>query len=220
MLSQLLGMDFYLPPVSSLLGSVLFWPTIIALVATAAYCLKAGIGGVRTFLALVFVLYLSVLVELAFFPLPFDFKEMARLRSSEFFIRPEANLIPLKTIFIALQDTTPMGIRFMIRNFLGNFLLLVPLGFLLPIFRPSFSNPRRAVVFLGTTALSLEFLQFLGNFLVFRISWKVVDVDDLLLNLLGGMLGFMCYKALSSARRRFKLEPAKPSASNAAQTDD
>lgn len=206
MLSQLLGMDTYLPPVRSLLGSVLFWPTIIALVATAAYCFIKEKGGTRTFLALVFVLYLSVLVELAFFPLPFDFREMASLQNSESYIRPEANLIPLRTIFIALQDTTPMGTRFMIGNFLGNFLLLLPLGFLLPMLWPSFSSSRRTFMVLAGTAFSLEFLQFLGTFLLFRINWRVVDVDDMLLNLLGGMLGFMCYKAFSSARHRVKLD--------------
>lgn len=209
MLSQLLGIDTYLPPVTSLLGSVLFWPTIIALVATAAYCLVKAKGGMRTFLALVFVLYLSLLVELSFFPLPFDFREMARLRSSQSFISPEINVIPLRTIFVALEDTSTMGIRFMIENFLGNFLMLVPLGFMLPLLKPKFSTFRRATIFLATTALSLELLQYLGSFLVFRISWRVVDVDDLLLNLLGGMLGFACYKALNSVRRHFALQRPK-----------
>lgn len=205
MLSRLLGMDGYLPPVSSFLGSVLFWPTIIALVATAAYCLYAGTGGMRTFLALVFVLYISVLVEVVFFPLPFDFKEMARLRSSEFFIRPEANLVPLRTIFAALRDTTAMGVRFMVRNFLGNFLLLVPLGFILPLLWPRFSTFKNAVLFLAATAFFLELLQYVGTFFVFRVSWRIVDVDDFFLNLLGGMLGFVCYKALSSTYRRLAI---------------
>ncbi|MGB4581498.1 MAG: VanZ family protein [Coriobacteriia bacterium] len=206
MLSQLLGMDVYLLPVSSLLGSVLFWPTIIALVATAARFYRTGAGGTRTFFALVFVLYLSVLVEIAFFPLPFDFQEMALLQSSASYIRPEANLIPFRTIFMALQDVTPMGIRFMIRNFLGNFLLLLPLGLLMPMLLPNFSHSRRAFAFVAATAFSLEFLQFLGTFLVFRINWRVVDVDDILLNILGGMLGFLCYKTFSSARHRLKPE--------------
>ncbi|WNC14716.1 VanZ family protein [Brevibacillus brevis] len=86
-------------------------------------------------------------------------------------------------------DDLPTG-ESMIRhvNFIGNILAFLPFGFLLPLLR----RPNRGA-FLTVTLLSflfslcLETAQLLADIGIF-------DVDDLLLNTVGGVLGYFFYR--------------------------
>jgi len=74
------------------------------------------------------------------------------------------------------------------KNLLGNVLLFVPFGLLYPL-----SRKKRVKIFeafaliLGTTC-SIEILQYL--FLTSRRA----DIDDVILNLIGGLIGYGIYK--------------------------
>ena len=80
-------------------------------------------------------------------------------------------------------------------NLFGNILIFVPFGFFLPM-----GSRRRS--FLGTTWNS--FLLSLGVE-VFQLFTKVgsFDVDDLLLNTLGGILGYLLFVFCNAVRRRY-----------------
>ena len=66
-----------------------------------------------------------------------------------------------------------------------NFLLLAPLGFLLPVqFRKFQSFPRTALTVL-VVALLIETLQyFIG---------RSADIDDVIINTVGGIFGYLCF---------------------------
>lgn len=85
-----------------------------------------------------------------------------------------------------------MGTARMAAQLLLNVAMFVPVGLLLPVaFRRLRRFPRTAVVCLAVT-LSIETLQyFIG---------RSADIDDVLLNLLGGMLG---YGLFALARHRY-----------------
>jgi glycopeptide antibiotics resistance protein len=73
----------------------------------------------------------------------------------------------------------------------GNVLLLVPLGVLAPVAFPQLRDWRRFVpIALGTAAL-IEGVQFLE--LVTRSAFRSVDIDDVILNTLGALLGFALF---------------------------
>ncbi|MEO1814003.1 MAG: VanZ family protein [Acetobacterium sp.] len=74
------------------------------------------------------------------------------------------------------------------KNLAGNIILLMPLGFLYPLSRKNKVGFFHAfVVILGTTC-AIELIQYL--FLASRRA----DIDDIILNLIGGLIGYLIYK--------------------------
>lgn len=95
--------------------------------------------------------------------------------------------------FLATKPTNPTEIVLYtftdsFKNLAGNIILFVPLGLLYPLSRKnSVGFVHAFIVILGTT-FAIELIQYL--FLTSRRA----DVDDLILNLIGGLIGFVVYK--------------------------
>lgn len=104
------------------------------------------------------------------------------------------NVIPFKTILDYLTGTNDfygnanMTIR--IVNLLGNICLFVPFGFLFPIIFERFSKVHITLFFGILLSLFIETMQFF----IERSS----DIDDIILNCIGVILGYMCYKTFRS----------------------
>jgi glycopeptide antibiotics resistance protein len=106
-----------------------------------------------------------------------------------------ANVVPFRSI---IRDWNVGGWPFVI-NFVGNIVAFMPMGFLPPfIFEP---RVRPWHVFIFSLGLSL-FIEG-GQLLSGR---RVPDVDDLILNSLGGCVGYLLSRIPSWA----SLEPAQP----------
>ncbi|MDX1807277.1 MAG: VanZ family protein, partial [Paenisporosarcina sp.] len=97
------------------------------------------------------------------------------------------NFIPLKTITYYLFLANDINFNIRIENLTGNVIGFIPFGFLLPLLLNKFHSFKK--IGLATFCLSLifELLQ-----LIFRIG--SFDVDDLILNTLGGMIGYLPIK--------------------------
>ena len=112
------------------------------------------------------------------------------------------NLLPLKTIrdyFIVLgrDDAVGLSLRpYAVINFLGNLLAFLPLGLLLP---PLFSMQRRFALFLLTVTAAICLIELLQ----YASRRGALDIDDLLLNLPGAVLGWLCWK-LAAVRKHKK----------------
>ena len=76
-----------------------------------------------------------------------------------------------------------------ILNMIGNLLVFFPLGFLIPIWREKKSGVIRILIYSFVFSLGIESLQ-----LVTKVG--VFDVDDLLLNTVGGLFGFAGYRVV------------------------
>lgn len=83
---------------------------------------------------------------------------------------PNINLKPFAYMF---SDFT---------NSFLNVLLFVPLGFFLPVFWAKFKNPLRTVFFGFCTSLLIELLQI--------FTFRATDINDLMTNTLGALLGW------------------------------
>jgi glycopeptide antibiotics resistance protein len=96
------------------------------------------------------------------------------------------NFIPLKTIiyYLFLAD---INFNIRIDNLVGNIIGFAPFGFLLPLLSTRFLSFKKVTVATFCLSLSFELLQ-----LTFRFG--SFDVDDLILNTLGGMLGYLPIK--------------------------
>ena len=94
--------------------------------------------------------------------------------------------IPFKTIFGYIRDVIDkrwmLGLA--IRNVLGNFILFYPMGVFLPCLFRSVRTVKKSLLISLCTILSVEIVQ-----LVFRLG--IFDIDDLILNMAGWILGFL-----------------------------
>jgi glycopeptide antibiotics resistance protein len=140
----------------------------------------------KKLLATVFVVYLLVVAAATILP-----ERVGRLQAPH---SSHINVVPLSYSFECLFRTRrahPDLTGFCVRNTLGNVVLFLPLGFLLPILSERFRRFRRMLLTAALLSLSIETIQFLLRFVG---NDRAVDIDDVLLNTLGGLLGFGIYK--------------------------
>ncbi|HEX2925469.1 MAG TPA: VanZ family protein [Ruminiclostridium sp.] len=94
------------------------------------------------------------------------------------------NLVPFRTIVHFLLNAGSAGA--LITNLFGNIAAFLPMGFLPPFFSDKFRKPRNIVLLILTASCLIEILQFCTG-------TGVSDVDDILLNTIGGVLGYLPY---------------------------
>lgn len=106
----------------------------------------------------------------------------------------EGNLIPFKTILPYI--TGKMGLLIGGINVLGNIVLLIPIGFLLPfVFRSI--NTKMIFIISLVFCLLIESIQAI-------LKIGIFDIDDVILNVLGFMMGYWSYSWLPSLWKYLK----------------
>ena len=104
----------------------------------------------------------------------------------------EPNFIPLRTIGIYLAN---LDSGFWLRNLVGNLVLLLPLGLVGPIVFPWLDRWLRVLLAAVAISLAIEVAQL-------WVPDRSADVDDLILNVVGAMLGYAIFTALGLSSRR------------------
>lgn len=97
-----------------------------------------------------------------------------------------SNFIPFQEMF-----RYDFGSRLFIKNVLGNMLLFVPYGFFMGYYL-KIKKPIAIFLLCLLVSGTIETTQLLIG--------RVFDVDDIFLNLVGGMIGFVLYKLLEDIR--------------------
>lgn len=102
-----------------------------------------------------------------------------------------SNFIPFKEIF-----RYSIGSHKFMKNVLGNIMLFIPFGFL-----TSYLLKNRkfgiATILTVIASLTIETVQYYIG--------RVFDIDDIILNLLGGIIGFLIFIGLDAIRNKVKL---------------
>lgn len=99
------------------------------------------------------------------------------------------NLIPFRTIIGYIKYYQHYSLENWLTNLLGNVVVFMPLGFFLPISFKKMDGYKMVLFLTFGSSLAAESLQrFLrvGSF----------DVDDIILNTIGGVLGYLVYRVL------------------------
>lgn len=104
------------------------------------------------------------------------------------------NLVLFKEIKRFWTYRAQLGMRAVVHNLLGNMAVFVPFGFFMPM-----ASKYRSFL---TTAFYGFGISFCVE--VFQLITKVgsFDVDDLLLNTIGGILGYILFVICNTVRRR------------------
>ena len=128
---------------------------------------------------IVFILYISILIYFVFFS-----DRYGRLAG---FSEYRYNLKPFMEINRYVEYKAYFTWENLITNLAGNILVFSPMGILVPIFM----ERRVGVLYIGGASFLLSF--FIETVqLIFKIG--VFDVDDLIMNTLGGIIGYIGYR--------------------------
>ena len=104
------------------------------------------------------------------------------------------NLILFKEIKRFIIYREQLGWFTVLANLLGNVLIFLPFGMMVPFLTKHFKR------FWGVVLLSFE-LSLMVELIQLVTKVGSCDVDDILLNTIGGMLGFACYAIAVRCRR-------------------
>lgn len=99
------------------------------------------------------------------------------------FVQVEYNLIPFNTIMNYIRNYDHFNLDIWLYNLFGNVAAFMPLGFFLPLLFLSMKRFLACTFTACAASFAVELLQ-----IGFRVG--SFDVDDILLNTLGGCLGF------------------------------
>ena len=136
------------------------------------------------------VLFISYLVLLVYFL--FFAESMGRTQTQEEY---SYNLKLFKEIKRFYNYRNQVGIEAFVLNVFGNVAAFIPCGFFLPIISRRCKRWYNTILISFLFSLSVELIQLVSKVGSF-------DVDDLLLNTLGGILGFILYKLIQTCRIR------------------
>ena len=165
------------PLSSTIQGVVNFtWPmvlisTVIIVSLRIAYILKNHAKFVlyQDLLMLSFIIYVLCLFQVV------TFQDTVSWSSN--------NFIPFREIF-----RYAFGSRLFVKNVVGNMLLFLPFGFFVSYYLKC-KKVWLPLILTLIASISIETVQM--------VIGRVFDIDDILLNLFGGCLGFLCYYVLS-----------------------
>ncbi len=107
-----------------------------------------------------------------------------------------ANLVPFKNIIAVFNNSS--AYEFPINNNLGNIAGFIPQGLLLAFIYPACRKLWQNIKAILFTSFIFELIQLLTGLGIF-------DIDDLLLNITGGIIGWFCFVAMSKCMYKMNL---------------
>ncbi len=165
-----------------------------ALVATALWLVislffrRIKLKSKRTLIESLFVFYAAALIQITVirdFSTFLSFSDNAHTLSS-------VVLIPFSTTIGAFELSSWQFIYHLI----GNMIWFVPFGFLAPMFNAKLQKLKLIILSSALLSLYIEILQFIFN-------TGISDIDDIILNTLGALLGFIIYLIFSFISKKF-----------------
>ena len=184
------------------------WPYAVL---AAALVWRRGVAAAtprRTLAAQVaLALYLGWLAGETFFPLPVTAAALRAGAAAHPGGGLHANLVPFSSIghLLALGWHWPA-----IRLLAGNIVVFVPIGFLAPTACAGLGTWRRVLLAALALSVAIELGQLVLSLLV-GYSYRVTEIDDVILNVSGVLLGFGARHALethAAGRRAADADPA------------
>ncbi len=141
--------------------------------------------------AVVFVIYLIVLVYLMFF-LDIRTGAMASGGAAQY------NLVPFREIRRFFYYRKVIGFWISMANLAGNILIFMPMGFFVTALFYRMRGVFKITLFAFCISICIELIQFFTKLGCF-------DVDDIILNTIGGLIGgVICLMGVWARRRRVR----------------
>ncbi len=132
-----------------------------------------------------FTIYVLALIYILFGGTRAVFNNMSLIE----YAKVQMNLIPFKTIteFITALMENRINTNIVVENILGNLLMFLPMGIYLPIYLKNKISIKKFIIIMLILFIGVELVQLLTKRGAF-------DVDDLILNLAGSIIGYGIYR--------------------------
>ncbi|MDG4655343.1 VanZ family protein [Ectobacillus antri] len=143
------------------------------------------------YIIILFCFYITLVLKFSFIGVGVSFPE--RLLGN--YDDVSHNLIPFETIGTYLTNFHHYNFNTWFYNTFGNVLLFMPLGILLPLIFTKIGGIKQLILASFIGILTIEFVQYFTLLGVF-------DIDDIILNLLGVVLGFCILSQFTKFRKR------------------
>lgn len=143
-----------------------------------------------------FVLYFLILIGITIFPIYIG-EPMDYIKSMSFIERCNINILPFTDYFRG-----GLYLRTLVRILLGNFLLLTPFIMFLCAKKEEMRNLKSCTITALLISVIIESTQLITNLLLIS-GLRTVNIEDLILNTLGGVLAYYIFKLIY--RGKFKI---------------
>lgn len=161
---------------------LLIWWVLYAPVLS--YMIISKIGLYKSFIFSILYFYIVGVITVTLFPLPFEKK----------LYESGMNFIPFSSI-IEIFTNTNITFWNKFRQLAWNIILFVPLWFLLSLLSQNKSIIKILIIsFL--CSCSIEFTQWFIWFCI-NFNYRVIDIDDVILNSFGGLIGYIFYNIIN-----------------------
>jgi len=134
-----------------------------------------------------FVVYFIFVLLITLYPLPMTRVKVPGAKG--------VNFIPFENMLREFSETFRRTKSYMrshaVENIVGNIFLFIPFGILLPLISPKFRSFGKVFLFGLLFSLAIETLQLVSRQLG---VYRSVDVDDVILDVVGAICGFIVYR--------------------------
>lgn len=155
---------------------------------------KKNSTGFREFLLSLFAAYIAFLVIMLFTPNSYIANSGINLTNENFDFVGNfkdrinsgawgVNFVPFRTMKNYIKYS---GFLHTLTNIFGNILIFIPYGILLPEIFPKYRKMTKVFLLSFVTSFFVEFIQFFIG--------RSVDIDDLILNVFGSIIGYLIWK--------------------------
>ena len=170
--------------------TILFITLLWVLVRLAVYFKTKVFSGKREVQLLLVYICLVVVVRLTFFPFS---KVGGKVQPLLF---DAANILPFRLNFVPFVNLMDYEVRReALLNVIGNSFLFLPMGIVFPIVYRKLNTHWKVIAAGLGTSLSIEILQLL-------FFDRVTDIDDLILNSAGYLLGYGIYLLIQKVKKK------------------
>lgn len=186
----------------ALIGSIIF------IVLNGIKIRKKKINSGRLIIDIMFFIYFLCVLNITIFPIPFQKTFIdSYLNTLGSDPRFQYNLIPFMTVVDSVKNAFTYNTYLLeLKNIGGNLILLTPLGIYVHFIRRNLGMKNIFILGLGT-AVVIELIQ-LSISLWLGYSYRSFDVDDLILNTFGFIVG---YKSFTLIKKEISKENFLPS---------
>ncbi len=151
----------------------------------------------RKYVRIIFIIYLLIVIKVIIFKYPLEqLRQIAATWEKGVILEglDTANFTLFKTIRMYIDYSYMLN---SFENLVGNVVVFIPFGFLLPYVLPWARNFFVMLLNAFLFVLGIEVFQLFSAFGAF-------DVDDILLNCVGAVLGYIAYLIFEGVKRRRK----------------
>jgi len=173
-------------------GSFMVLPALVAAGILVARARMRRIPMARLALELIVVAHAAVVVALVLFPLPVSasvIREQAALGLQE------NNVVPLVHLLAFAGGDTRIWDG---QQFVGNLLVLAPVAVWLPLLSPQSRTAGQVILAGALMSLAIELSQ-LAVSTILGYTYRVADVDDVIVNTAGVALAYLAFRGLERA---------------------